>query len=177
MDHNHNNTQPADDLWDANIELRGPQCEFVKNHRTTINSSLGASTRIKGRVRTSIEKRHLRRSPSKSTSKHYPRTKHNEVQYEKWRLISIDFPPELPSPKWNHIDRSAKQECKTNLFDKLDFPSERSKRRGQNFVHSINSKSTSIGATAMAQDKSTKLIPLNNPDGIYTEYPASPLAQ
>lgn len=126
-----------------------------------------------------------------------------QVEYLPWRpLVLIDFTPEMPSPGWNSLERSAQAERETYVLGAIDLPGQTStldEPDGHGAIQSttttttsttINSSTNSIidttksdlggqhnsesqGApgTGKEDTDNVKIIPLENPEGMYTEYP------
>jgi len=84
------------------------------------------------------------------------------IEYLAWRpLILIDFTPTLPSPGWNSIERSAQAEREVYVLGAIDLPGKPS-----------TLDEPDAAATISKDDNSDiKIIPLDNPDGMFTEYP------
>lgn len=102
------------------------------------------------------------------------------VEYLPWRpLVLIDFTPELPSPGWNSLERSAQAERENYVLGAIDLPGQPStldepdgqptqgtKPEGAGSNSSINCESSTNDDAS-----SLKIIPLENPEGMFTEYP------
>lgn len=114
----------------------------------------------------------------------------NEPKLPAWRpLISIDFTPELPSPGWNSIERSAQAERETYVLGAIDLPGQPSTldepdQQQQQLRLASATSSTSNNGPTMASGSggksdstnggegtsSVKIIPIDNPEGMTSEY-------
>ena len=85
------------------------------------------------------------------------------VEYAQWpdTLLLIDYTPELPSPGWNSVERSAQAERENYVLGAIDLP-------GQPSTIDEPDQQTKVGPN----DSSTvvKDIPLDNPEGTFREY-------
>lgn len=111
----------------------------------------------------------------------------NEPKLPIWRpLILIDFTPELPSPGWNSIERSAQAERETYVLGAIDLPGQPStldepdQQQQQLKLNSTPSTNNGTSLTSSASSKgdsatgdgtsSIKIIPIDNPEGMTSEY-------
>lgn len=121
----------------------------------------------------------IRRSNGKTESEKY-------VEYSPWRpLILIDFTPELPSPGWNSLERSAQAERETYVLGAIDLPGQpstldepdqqqqtKAQTTSADGSSNVGNTSTTYESTNAKDDASNiKTIPLENPEGMFTEYP------
>lgn len=88
--------------------------------------------------------------------------KDKPVEYSKWRpLIPIDFTPTLPSPGWNSLERTAQADREVYVLGAIDLPGKPSTLDEPDLPNSANKDDGS----------DITIIPLDNPEGMYTEYP------
>lgn len=102
---------------------------------------------------------------SKRTNPNNRQDSNEGIKYMEWKLILIDFTPELPSPGWNSVERSAQAERETYVLGAIDLPGQPS-TLDEPDGPSGNELSTKDDASS-----GVKIIPLDNPEGMYTEYP------
>lgn len=91
------------------------------------------------------------------------------IEYSPWRdLLPIDFTPELPSPGWNSIERSAQAVRETYVLGAIDLPGQPSTldepESGTSTATTTSESSTKDGASTV------KIIPPDSADGVHTEY-------
>ena len=93
---------------------------------------------------------------------------HSESQQKTplWRPPKlIDFTPLLPSPGWNSVERSAQAEREQYTLGAIDLP-------GQTSTIDEPDQAINNNCHTRAQDDDNiTIIPLENPEGVFTEYP------
>lgn len=96
------------------------------------------------------------------------------LEYSAWRpLIPIDFTPELPSPGWNSIERSAQAEREAYVLGAIDLPGQAAtldEPDQQPKSGPTNGTNTS-DPTNKESVSDVKIIPSDSSEGMYTEYP------
>lgn len=84
------------------------------------------------------------------------------MDYVPWQsLILIDYTPELPSPGWNSIERSAQAERENYVLGAIDLP-------GQPSTLDEPDQQSKQGAND--SNVIVKEVPLDNPEGTFREY-------
>lgn len=102
------------------------------------------------------------------------------IEYSPWRLIQIDIAPKLPSPGWNSSERKAQAEREQYVLGAIDLPGQPSTldepdqqpktTTSSNNGNNNNTSTNNDSSTAKDDASNIKTIPLDNPEGSYTEY-------
>lgn len=91
-----------------------------------------------------------------------------EKEYSPWLLVPIDFAPELPSPGWNSMERTAQAEREQYVLGAIDLPGLPSILDEPDNYNATTTSSSSDSATK--EGESAKLIPLDSDEGVDTSY-------
>lgn len=95
-----------------------------------------------------------------------------EKEYSPWHLVPIDFAPELPSPGWNSIERTAQAEREQYVLGAIDLPGLPSTLDEPDQVYNTNATTSSDPANAATtrEGECPKIIPLDSDEGVQTSY-------
>lgn len=97
-------------------------------------------------------------------------------EYSPWRTpVLIDFVPELPSPGWASVERTAQAERESCVLGAIDLPGQPSTLDEPDQIPKSGSSNGTIGTAISEQNakeevNNVKIIPLDNAEGMYTEY-------